>query len=229
MKPEYIEFKNLLTKYKNQTTKPTLLLHSCCGPCSTSCLDILKDAFDITIYYYNPNIYPSEEFEKRLMVQIDLIKKMNLDVKIIIDRDDYSEYLKYVGDYINEKEGSIRCYKCYEFRLKRLAEKAWENKFDYYTTVMSVSPYKNSEYINEILLKYQKDDQTLPLYSDFKKEDGYKKSIKLSLEYDLYRQDYCGCISSIKEHEARIQNKNNNTNINTNNNTNNNINNNKQI
>ena len=119
--------------------------------------------------------------------------------------EDYSVYLNAVKDYSHLKEGSMRCYKCYEFRLKLLSEYASFNNFDYYSTVMSVSPYKNSKWINELGLLYQ--DKSIFLYSNFKKENGYKESIRLSNEYELYRQDWCGCEFSLKEHEEKINNQ----------------------
>lgn len=202
---EYLEFKKLLEEIKKSNKKPTLLLHSCCGPCSSYVLTMLKDYFKITIFYYNPNIYPHDEFIKRYNVQQEIIKKMNLDVDIVMIDEDYSVYLNAVKEYSHLKEGSMRCYKCYEFRLKLLSEYASFNNFDYYSTVMSVSPYKNSKWINELGLLYQ--DKSIFLYSNFKKENGYKESIRLSNEYELYRQDWCGCEFSLKEHEEKINNQ----------------------
>ena len=168
---EYLEFKKLLEEIKKSNKKPTLLLHSCCGPCSSYVLNMLKDYFKITIFYYNPNIYPHDEFIKRYNVQQEIIKKMNLDIDIVMIDEDYSVYLNAVKEYSHLKEGSMRCYKCYEFRLKLLSEYASVNNFDYYSTVMSVSPYKNSKWINELGLLYQ--DKSIFLYSNFKKENGY--------------------------------------------------------
>ena len=202
---EYLEFKKLLEEIKKSNKKPTLLLHSCCGPCSSYVLNMLKDYFKITIFYYNPNIYPHDEFIKRYNVQQEIIKKMNLDIDIVMIDEDYSVYLNEVKEYSHLKEGSMRFYKCYEFRLKLLSEYASFNNFDYYSTVMSVSPYKNSKWINELGLLYQ--DKSIFLYSNFKKENGYKESIRLSNEYELYRQDWCGCEFSLKEHEEKINNQ----------------------
>lgn len=202
MDNEYIELKNMIEELKNKDKKPTLLLHSCCGPCSSHVLFMLKDAFDISILYYNPNIYPSEEYEKRLMYQIKIRDVVDPNIKIIPIRESYNKYLEATSGDEHLKEGSKRCYDCYEFRLKYLAEYASSHNFDYYTSVMSVSPYKNSEWINEILKKYE--GKSKALYSNFKKDDGYKNTIKFSKEYGLYRQDYCGCEYSIKEHEERL-------------------------
>ena len=202
---EYLEFKKLLEEIKKSNKKPTLLLHSCCGPCSSYVLNMLKDYFKITIFYYNPNIYPHDEFIKRYNVQQEIIKKMNLDIDIVMIDEDYSVYLDAVKEYSHLKEGSMRCYKCYEFRLKLLSKYASVNNFDYYSTVMSVSPYKSSKWINELGLLYQ--DKSIFLYSNFKKENGYKESIRLSKENGLYRQDWCGCEFSLKEHEEKINNQ----------------------
>ena len=202
---EYLEFKKLLEEIKKSNKKPTLLLHSCCGPCSSYVLNMLKDYFKITIFYYNPNIYPHDEFIKRYNVQQEIIKKMSLDIDIVMIDEDYSVYLDAVKEYSHLKEGSMRCYKSYEFRLKLLSKYASVNNFDYYSTVMSVSPYKSSKWINELGLLYQ--DKSIFLYSNFKKENGYKESIRLSKEYGLYRQDWCGCEFSLKEHEEKINNQ----------------------
>ena len=202
---EYLEFKKLLEEIKKSNKKPTLLLHSCCGPCSSYVLNMLKDYFKITIFYYNPNIYPHDEFIKRYNVQQEIIKKMSLDIDIVMIDEDYSVYLDAVKEYSHLKEGSMRCYKCYEFRLKLLSKYASVNNFDFYSTVMSVSPYKSSKWINELGLLYQ--DKSIFLYSNFKKENGYKESIRLSKEYGLYRQDWCGCEFSLKEHEEKINNQ----------------------
>ena len=204
---EYLEFKKLLEQIKESGKRPKLLLHSCCGPCSSYVLNMLKDYFDITIFYYNPNIYPNDEFYKRLNVQKELIRKMNINIEVIECVEPYDVYLNAVNGYTDLKEGSMRCYKCYEFRIKKLSEYASANGFDYFSTVMSVSPYKSSKWINELGALYQ--DKAIFLYSNFKKENGYKESIKLSKEYDLYRQDWCGCEFSLKEHQEALSKKDN--------------------
>ena len=200
---EYLEFKKLLDEVKDQ--RPTLLLHSCCGPCSSYVLTLLNEYFDITIYYYNPNIYPEEEFFKRLETQKEIVSKLNFDVKILVGDYDYNIYTDAVKGLEHLGEGSNRCYNCYYFRMKKCSEVASELNYDYFTTTLSISPYKNSNWINKIGKEVE--IKSKYLYSNFKKEEGYKKSIVLSKQYNLYRQDYCGCISSIKEHEIRI-NKN---------------------
>lgn len=175
--------------------KPTLLLHSCCGPCSSYVLESLHDYFKITILYFNPNIYPQEEFMHRLEVQREIINKLGYsDIDIILDNPIYShqEYLNYIKGYESFGEKSYRCYLCYKERLERTAEFA-ENKYDYFSSTISISPYKVSKWLNEIGFELEKKYNTKFLYTDFKQEGGYAKSIILSKKYNLYRQDYCGC------------------------------------
>lgn len=202
----YNDFLEQIKKIKQSNIKPKLLLHSCCGPCSTHVLKLLSNVFDITIFFYNPNIYPSEEFKKRLVEQEKVVKHLNKEIKIIEGFYDYNLYLNEIKGLESLGERSKRCYNCYEFRLKETYDYAKKNGFDYYTTTLSISPYKNSNWINEIMEKYQSDECKY-LYSNFKKEDGYKKSIEYSKEYDLYRQDYCGCEFSIIEHLEILKKK----------------------
>lgn len=186
---------------KNVFVKPKLALHSCCGPCSSYCLTFLKDYFDITVLYYNPNIYPEEEFNKRLETQKEIIDKLPFSVKLVSCDYDYNEYLNGIKGYDNDHyhEGSVRCYNCYKLRMDYLAKYALDNGYDYFTTTLSVSPYKNSKWINEIGSILEEKYNVKYLYSDFKRNDGYKESIRLSKEYHLYRQEYCGCEFSLKE------------------------------
>lgn len=171
-----------------------LLLHSCCGPCSSSVIERLRDYFDITVIYYNPNIEPNEEYEKRKSEQLRLLNELGIKFMDI----DYlnNEYHEKVKGYENEPENGLRCPLCFELRLDKTASKAKENNFDYFGTTLTVSPHKNSKIINEIGLKLEEKYEVKFLLSDFKKEDGYKRSIELSKKYDLYRQDYCGCLYS---------------------------------
>lgn len=177
---------------KNKGSK--ILLHSCCGPCSTSVINKLKNDLDITILFYNPNIEPLEEYEKRKEEQLKVLKRLNIKYLDI----DYlnEEYRDAVKGYENEPEGGARCTICYELRLLKTAKLAKENKYDIFGTTLTVSPYKSAKIINEIGLKLEEKYNIKYLISDFKKEDGYKKSIELSKEYNLYRQEYCGCIFS---------------------------------
>lgn len=175
--------------------KPKLLLHSCCAPCSSYVITYLYDYFDITILYYNPNIYPYEEYKKRKDEQIRLISNFK-GVKIIdcdYDNDIYNEVIKGLE---NEPERGSRCTKCFYLRLDKTGEIAKKNNFEYFGTTLTVSPYKNAKLLNEIGEDISKKYDIKWLYSDFKKNDGYKKSIELSKKYDLYRQDYCGCLYS---------------------------------
>ena len=180
-------------------TKPRLLLHSCCAPCSSSVIDTLKDYFDITILYYNPNIEPKEEYQVRKSEQIRFIKELDCNIKILdvdYENDRFREICKGLEQ---EKEGGARCSRCYKLRLEKTAKLAKENNFEYFCTTLSVSPYKHSETLNKIGESLSELYQVKYLYSDFKKHDGYKKSIELAKKYNLYRQDYCGCSFSKKK------------------------------
>ena len=174
---------------------PTLLLHSCCAPCSSYVLEYLSNYFKITIYYYNPNISPIDEFNKRVEEQKRLINELPTKNKIdfiegYYDNNLYEEIIKGLE---NEKEGGARCHLCYRMRLENTAKLAKEKGFDYFTTTLSISPYKNSKVLNEIGEELANKHDVNYLYADFKKRDGYKRSIELSKIYGLYRQDYCGC------------------------------------
>lgn len=186
-----------------------LLLHSCCGPCSSYVISYLKDYFDLAIYFYNPNIHPKEEYYKRLDAQKKIISKFE---GVCLIAEDYkpSEFFSFTYDYKDEKEGGARCAKCFELRLRKLQEKADKLGFDYFTTTLTVSPHKDSQLINKIAREIEdekKDSKASYLFSDFKKKNGYKISIDLSKKYDLYRQDYCGCIYSLRDKEDEISRK----------------------
>ena len=187
---------------KNISTKNKLLLHACCAPCSSAVLERISKYFDITILYYNPNITEPEEYEKRLNEIENFVKKLNLkNIKVLRGRYNPKEFFDISVGLEKEKERGKRCYKCYELRLKETAKVAEELNFDYFTTNLSISPYKNSKWLNEIGENLNKEFKPTYLYADFKKKNGYKRSIELSQEYGLYRQDYCGCIYSKKERE----------------------------
>lgn len=179
---------------KTFDTKKTILLHSCCGPCSSAVLERLNNYFDITVLYYNPNIEPQEEYLKRKQVQIDLLNKLNIKYMEI----DYlnEEYHNKVIGYENEPENGKRCHICYKIRLEKTAYLAKQNNYDYFGTTLTVSPYKNSQIINQLGKELENKYNIKYLLSDFKKEEGYKRSIELSKEYNLYRQNYCGCLYS---------------------------------
>lgn len=176
----------------------TLLLHACCAPCSSAVIENLSNYFKITILYYNPNITDQIEYQKRLDEIHSFISRFNTKYKVdIIDgRYDTSEFFKMSEGLEEEKERGKRCYKCYNLRMEETAKVASKLGFDYFTTTLSLSPYKNSNWINEIGEELDKKYKTNYLYSDFKKNNGYKRSIELSKEYNLYRQNYCGCIYS---------------------------------
>ncbi len=172
-----------------------LLLHSCCGPCSSAVLECLSAYFDITILYYNPNIYPTAEFNKRAEVQQQLVSSMNSanPVKLVTCAYHPEDFDKAVRGYESEPEGGERCRKCFALRLKETAKYAQTEGFDYFTTTLSVSPHKETTALNDIGGTLAEKYGVKYLYSDFKKKNGYKRSIELSKQYGLYRQQYCGC------------------------------------
>lgn len=174
---------------------PSLLLHSCCGPCSSYVLEVLTQHFNVTLLYYNPNIYPESEYYKRYDEQKKIIEKMPFihPVKIMECSYDENEFLSASRGYENEREGGSRCEKCFILRMKKTAQLAAENGFDFFTTTLSVSPHKNAPLLNKIGEELSREFSVDFLYADFKKKEGYKRSIELSKKYELYRQDYCGC------------------------------------
>ena len=178
-----------------------LLLHACCAPCSSAVLERLGDFFRITILFYNPNITDFDEYEKRL----DEIKmfvsnfKTKYSIEVVAGRYEPKEFFEIARGLENEKERGSRCYKCYELRLEETAKIAEKEKFKYFTTTLSLSPYKDAEWINDIGGSLSEKYNSNFLYSDFKKKNGYKRSIELSKEYNLYRQDYCGCVYSLRD------------------------------
>ncbi len=183
---------------------PTLLLHSCCAPCSSYCLEYLSKYFSITVLYYNPNIYPEEEFYKRANEQKRLIEELPAKnpVSLVVDEYDPQEFFSAVKGLEHIKEGGERCFACYRLRLERAAKYAAEYNFDYFCTTLSISPLKNAQKINEIGEELSEICRFLP--SDFKKKGGYQRSVELSKEYGLYRQDYCGCVFSQAERRAEV-------------------------
>ena len=197
MKPYEKDLYEIIEKYQNE--KPTLLLHSCCAPCSTQVIDFLYDYFALSIFFYNPNIYPLDEYEKRKYNQIKLIEKLKSEGKEIkyIDGDyDTDSFEQIAHGYENEKEGGERCSRCFELRLQKTAEVANKMNFNFFSTTLTVSPHKNSQLIEKIGRKF--DGKSKFFFYDFKKKDGYKKSIEFSKKYNLYRQNYCGCRYSLQ-------------------------------
>lgn len=185
----------------SEGTVPRLLLHSCCAPCSSYTLEYLSQYFDITVLYYNPNISPRSEFDKRAVEQARLIAELPAQhkVKLVVSDYDYTEFLDIARGYESCQEGGERCFRCYRMRLEKTAEKAKAEGFDYFCTTLSISPLKDSQIINKIGYETAEKYGVKWLPSDFKKKEGYKRSIELSREYNLYRQNFCGCEYSKKE------------------------------
>lgn len=202
-----LKMQNILDELKKENKKPKLLLHSCCAPCCSTVIELLKEYFDITIFYYNPNITENEEYHKRFEEMVDYIGKRKYSIPVeegkYNPKEDFFEKIKGLED---KKEGGERCYKCYHLRMRETAEKAKAEGYDYFTTALSISPMKNSAWINEIGEDLEKEYGIKYLYGDFKKKGRYVESIKISKDYDLYRQDYCGCIFSKLERENHLKN-----------------------
>ena len=182
--------------------KKMLLLHACCAPCSSAVLERISKYFKITILFYNPNITDYSEYLKRKEELKRLIEEVGYDIKVMDCDYDKEKFISMALGLEDKKEGDIRCYKCYKLRLEKTALVAKENNFDYFTTTLSISPYKNSKWLNEIGKELSAKYKVNYLYADFKKKNGYKRSIELSNIYHLYRQDYCGCIYSKVERES---------------------------
>lgn len=196
------ELDQILEQIDPKERKPRLLLHSCCAPCSSYVLEYLSSYFEITIFYYNPNITEKEEYEKRIQEVKRLIREMGLvDVNVVEGEHDPKVFFAMAAKWPGEREGGRRCYDCYKMRLDRTAELAAQEGYDYFTTTLSISPHKNAQWLNELAFEAGDLYQVKALPADFKKRNGYKRSIELSAEYDLYRQDYCGCIFSKKERQ----------------------------
>lgn len=197
------ELEKLLEKITKEGVVPTLLLHSCCAPCSSYVLEYLSQYFKITVFYYNPNIYPEEEYRMRVKEQERFIGLLNTryPVAFAAGRYEPQEFYSAVKGYEAMPEGRERCFLCYELRLREAAAMAKAQGFDYFTTTLSISPLKNAVKLAEIGLKLAKEYGVSYLLSDFKKKDGYKRSVELSAEYGMYRQDYCGCIYSRQQRE----------------------------
>ncbi|WP_101875698.1 epoxyqueuosine reductase QueH [Lachnoclostridium edouardi] len=200
------DLEKLIEKNMQEEKMPKLLLHSCCAPCSSYVMEYLSKYFQITIYYFNPNIFPPEEYEKRVREQENLIHKMNLpgNVKLLEGEYKPEEFFQMAKGLEKEPEGGERCFLCYEMRLRKTAQEAVRGGYDYFATTLSISPLKNAGKLNEIGEKVGKEWGALWLPSDFKKKNGYKRSVELSKEYHLYRQDYCGCVYSKAERTKNL-------------------------
>jgi predicted adenine nucleotide alpha hydrolase (AANH) superfamily ATPase len=195
------ELENLIDRLAKEQRRPRLLIHSCCAPCSSYVLEYLSGYFDITVFYYNPNIHPEGEYIRRVREQQNLIREMPLQPEVQFIQGEYvpADYYDKVKGLEAEAEGGRRCFICYELRLREAVRLAAEEGFDYFTTTLSISPYKNAGKLNEIGNNLAKEYGVPFLPSDFKKRNGYKRSIELSREYNLYRQDYCGCVFSLRD------------------------------
>lgn len=186
-------YETLMAEQIKNTEKGTrLLLHSCCAPCSSTCLERLKEHFQITVLYYNPNIDEREEYEKRKAEQIRFLQETGWAEFLDCDHEPEAFY-KIAEGMENEPERGKRCYRCYALRLEKTAQTAQEHGFKYFATTLTLSPYKNAEWLNEIGENLQGRYEVNYLFTDFKKKGGYHRSIELSNEYNLYRQDFCGC------------------------------------
>lgn len=195
----------LIFKLKSENKFPSLLLHSCCAPCSSYVLEYLAEFFNITVLFFNPNIYPIEEYRMRIAEQKRLISelKVNNSIKIIEGEYNPETFFSLAKGYEQDKEGGERCFRCYAMRLEESARLAVKQGYDFFTTTLSVSPYKNAQKLNEIGKALEESYNVKYLYSDFKKKNGYKRSIELSQQYNLYRQNYCGCVYSKAQSEKR--------------------------
>ena len=213
MKNYYLRFEEQL----KQSHRDRLLLHACCSPCSSHCLEVLAEHFEITVFFYNPNIDSEEEYEKRFreLVRFRSEAPFAKGVELVRAEYDPETFLAMARGRELEPERGSRCYDCYELRLRRTAEYAVMHGFDCFTTTLSISPYKNADWLNEIGVRLEQelmqaafggDALKTPyfLFSDFKKKNGYRRSIELSAEYGLYRQDYCGCRYSREERQRKV-------------------------
>ena len=197
----------LLEQVKVSGKKPTLLLHACCAPCSSYVLEYLTKYFHIILFYYNPNISPKQEFEKRTRELQRLVGEMPFEDKpeIIVGSYDQNEFYEIAKGLEHLPEGGERCFRCYRLRLEKTAELAAKLGADYFTTTLSISPYKNAQKLGEIASELSQIYGVEALPADFKKKGGYKRSIELSAQYGLYRQDYCGCVYSKAERDRKKQ------------------------
>lgn len=218
LKNQTINYDSVLLKliqtWQKEETRPTILLHSCCAPCSTYTLEFLTDYADVTIYFANSNIYPESEYKRRAMVQQEFVETFNREYhkEVAFIEADYepNEFIKIMTKQglTSEPEGGKRCTSCFQMRLDLVAEEAQKRGFDYFGSALTISPKKNTQLINEIGLDIQKIYDVNYLPSDFKKRGGYQRSIELCREYDVYRQCYCGCVFAAKQQGIDLKNIN---------------------
>lgn len=199
------ELEKIIEKNKIEKKVPSLFLHSCCAPCSSYVLEYLSQYFEITDFFYNPNISPKEEYEKRIEEMRHLIDGMSFVYKPKFVEGEYcpERFYEMAKGLEEVPEGGERCFKCFRMRMEEAARLAAEGGYDYFTTTLTISPLKNTQKINEIGEELAEIYNVKHLPSDFKKKNGYKRSIELSKEYQLYRQDYCGCVFSKREREEQ--------------------------
>ena len=197
------ELEKIIEENKKNGVVPSLLLHSCCAPCSSYCLEYLSQYFKITVLYYNPNLFPAGEYERRVSEQKKLVSALpaKYPVTLVEMKGEPEEFYSAVKGLEHTGEGGERCFACFRLRLERAARYAKENGFDFFTTTLTISPLKNAQKLNEIGEAVGEKFGVRHLPSDFKKKNGYKRSVELSKVYGLYRQDYCGCVFSKRERE----------------------------
>ena len=202
----------ILREISDSGVRPTLLLHVCCAPCASYVIEYLEKYFDITLFFYNPNITDPEEFNYRLSeLQRFVNEREGENFKIIVPPHNPESFFEMCDGLESEPEGGARCLRCYRQRLRATADEADRGGFDFFTTTLSVSPYKNADKLNYIGMDLENGYDVKYLISDFKKKNGYLRSIELSSIHNLYRQDYCGCVYSAREAEARKVARNNRT------------------
>ncbi len=197
------ELEAIIEQNRKNGVVPSLLLHSCCAPCSSYCLEYLSQYFKITVLYYNPNLFPAGEYERRVFEQKKLVVALptKYPVTLVEMKGEPEEFYSAVKGLEHTGEGGERCFACFRLRLERAARYAKENGFDFFTTTLTISPLKNAQKLNEIGEAVGEKFGVRHLPSDFKKKNGYKRSVELSKVYGLYRQDYCGCVFSKRERE----------------------------
>ena len=197
------ELEQILEELKKEGKIPKLFLHSCCAPCSSYVLEYLSEYFEITVFYYNPNIYPPREYEERAREQKRFIEQFpaRYPISYVEGKYDTKRFYEMAKGLEHIPEGGERCFRCYELRMREAAMLAKEGGYDFFTTTLSISPIKNAQNLNEIGEALQSELGIRHLPSDFKKKGGYQRSTQLSKEYELYRQNYCGCVFSKNERE----------------------------
>lgn len=197
------ETEAVLARHAAAGETPTLLLHSCCAPCSSYVLEYLSQYLSVTVFYYNPNIYPDEEYAHRVKEQQEFIRRFPArhPISFVEGRYEKERFYETVRGMEQLPEGGARCFACYELRLREAAKEARARGMDYFCTTLSISPLKNAEKLNAIGEQLAAEYGVRYLPSDFKKKNGYKRSIELSREYGMYRQDYCGCVFSVRKDE----------------------------